>query len=288
MKVAVNSLRSAIALAVAILCVPTGSANAVSWRTRFACASDYYAYCSAYTAGTPEGRKCMRANGSRLSKGCISALIADGYISQAEVAKHKDKIAAAKAARKVPDDPKAKDASKAADVLKSKAEPKPAAVAEQTKAKSTTTKIVTAALIPPKPKLIRVGELPSAAKPAPRVSIDMATYDALKNREARFVATNESETAAAVSDASTMAWPPAVVHAAVSVDVPTVKPRQPTRTAEADQGSDQKSANAETAVSYPDGRMSLGRRSVMQDAEGQKPGFWTSLIQALSGHGKER
>ncbi len=79
----------------ALVAAPASS-NAVGLSTQLNCASDYYAYCSSHPVGSPGVRKCMRANGPRLSKSCINALIADGEISKAEVEQTKARIAAEK------------------------------------------------------------------------------------------------------------------------------------------------------------------------------------------------
>ncbi|HZT47226.1 MAG TPA: hypothetical protein VFA64_04580 [Hyphomicrobiaceae bacterium] len=62
-------------------------AGAVSLRVQMACASDYYAYCSQHDPDGPGVRRCMRANGLKLSKSCVSALIAAGEVSKEEVAR---------------------------------------------------------------------------------------------------------------------------------------------------------------------------------------------------------
>ncbi len=62
-------------------------AAAVSLRVKLACASDYHALCSQYESGSPEVRTCMRAAGNRLSSRCLNALIAEGEVSQEEVAR---------------------------------------------------------------------------------------------------------------------------------------------------------------------------------------------------------
>lgn len=63
----------------------TNDAGAVSLAVKLACASDYYSYCSQHGVGSPGVRQCMRANGSKLSRGCVSALIAAGEVSKSEV-----------------------------------------------------------------------------------------------------------------------------------------------------------------------------------------------------------
>lgn len=62
-------------------------AGAVSPQVRNACAGDYLNNCSKYQPESAQTRKCMRAVGARLSKGCISALIAAGEVSKAEIAR---------------------------------------------------------------------------------------------------------------------------------------------------------------------------------------------------------
>jgi len=62
-------------------------AGAVSLRVKLACASDYRALCSQYDSNSEETRSCMRAAGERLSTRCLNALIADGEVTQEEVAR---------------------------------------------------------------------------------------------------------------------------------------------------------------------------------------------------------
>jgi hypothetical protein len=87
-------LSSAVALAATAL--TAGTASAVSLRVQIACASDYYAHCSAYSPGSREVRSCMRAVGTRLSKSCVSALVAAGEVSAAEVQRRKAERTAAR------------------------------------------------------------------------------------------------------------------------------------------------------------------------------------------------
>jgi hypothetical protein len=75
------------ALVLAGMTPMTSSAFAFSLRVKTACASDYYAHCSAYSLDSPQVRSCMRAVGKGLSKGCVSALVAAGEVSAAEVAR---------------------------------------------------------------------------------------------------------------------------------------------------------------------------------------------------------
>lgn len=80
-----------------LMCVALGAssaaAQAISFSTKLACSSDYYAFCAQHSIGTPGVRKCMRVNGPKLSKGCINALIADGEVSAAEVEREKQRLA---------------------------------------------------------------------------------------------------------------------------------------------------------------------------------------------------
>jgi hypothetical protein len=78
--------RSAV-LAALVLAGLSGAAGAVDPRVRSACASDYLSYCSQHDPDGPATRKCMRANGLRLSASCISALVAAGEVSKAETTK---------------------------------------------------------------------------------------------------------------------------------------------------------------------------------------------------------
>ncbi len=78
---------SKAALGLAALVALATQAGAVSLRVQMACASDYYAYCSQHDPDGPGVRRCMRANGLKLSKSCVSALIAAGEVSKEEVAR---------------------------------------------------------------------------------------------------------------------------------------------------------------------------------------------------------
>jgi hypothetical protein len=76
---------AAVALVVAVIAIP--QAEAISPQVRNACANDYLSNCSAYKPESAETRRCMRAVGHRLSKGCINALVAAGEVSKGEVAR---------------------------------------------------------------------------------------------------------------------------------------------------------------------------------------------------------
>ena len=78
-------LKAALGLGALVFLVV--ESNAASARVQSACASDYLAYCSQHDPDGPGVRRCMRANGLKLSKTCVNALIAAGEVSKAEVAR---------------------------------------------------------------------------------------------------------------------------------------------------------------------------------------------------------
>jgi hypothetical protein len=75
---------AACMLAVAL---PISQAAAISAQVRHACAGDYLSNCSSFAPESAQTRRCMRAVGYRLSKGCVRALVAAGEVSKAEVAR---------------------------------------------------------------------------------------------------------------------------------------------------------------------------------------------------------
>jgi len=77
------ALIAAVALSAAIL--PASQAAAVNGQVRYACAGDYLAHCASYDPDSAQTRRCMRAVGYGLSKGCLDALVAAGEVSKAEV-----------------------------------------------------------------------------------------------------------------------------------------------------------------------------------------------------------
>ncbi|MFA5949272.1 MAG: hypothetical protein WC807_03205 [Hyphomicrobium sp.] len=84
---ALLAARAALAagLALSSVAFSANEAAATSLAVKMACASDYYSYCSQHSPSSPGVRQCMRANGSKLSKGCISALVAAGEVAKSEV-----------------------------------------------------------------------------------------------------------------------------------------------------------------------------------------------------------
>jgi len=78
-------LRFCFALCALLLSLAEASAH--DSRVRSACASDYLTYCSEHDPDGPGVRKCMRANGRKLSTACLNALVAAGEVSKKEIAK---------------------------------------------------------------------------------------------------------------------------------------------------------------------------------------------------------
>lgn len=76
-----------IAAAAAVPALWAAGAGAVSLHVKLACSRDYYAYCSQYSSGSPEVRRCMRTAGAKLSPRCLDALVAEGEVSEAEIAR---------------------------------------------------------------------------------------------------------------------------------------------------------------------------------------------------------
>ena len=74
-------------IAAAIFAATATQAFAVSSSVKYACMGDYFSYCSDHAPGSAGVKQCMRANGSKLSKGCVGALIKAGYVSQSEVSR---------------------------------------------------------------------------------------------------------------------------------------------------------------------------------------------------------
>ena len=82
-RITATSLKAALGLG-AVLLVATGAA-AANARVQSACAGDYFAYCSQHPTEGPGVRACMRANGLKLSSGCVDALVSAGEVAKAEV-----------------------------------------------------------------------------------------------------------------------------------------------------------------------------------------------------------
>jgi len=82
----IKSVRIALAVAVTTALLGT-QAFAYSDAVTSACTGDYLAYCGDYDENSAKGRQCMRSIGSKLSQGCINALVAAGEVSKAEAAR---------------------------------------------------------------------------------------------------------------------------------------------------------------------------------------------------------
>ena len=73
------------ALAAFVIALSASSAGAVSQTVRIACSSDYHAYCDNHKVGSQELRTCMRGVATKLSKGCIQALVSNKEVTQADI-----------------------------------------------------------------------------------------------------------------------------------------------------------------------------------------------------------
>lgn len=282
------------------------------------CASDYYAYCSQHSPGSPEVRKCMRAAGPKLSKGCIDALIADGEVSKAEVDRQRERYASAKAK------PKPSEPAKKADVaalkkpeVEGKKAPKVAAVAPE-RTTPPTPKIVTSRRPETKATTAEIAETSTGVPTRATVKLDETIYAALKSRGDRFILDDDASTGVASQAAETTS-PPAAEEAVadapaaiapqpdtVALTPPRVEssswqaatPKQArlTPSAPSQDADDVTLAPAPVAsadgtpqdaaartVQYPPGRMSLGRNLATTDADKSGASWWDKIVQTVTG-----
>jgi hypothetical protein len=79
-------------LTFAIIAATATQASAVSSSVRSACTGDYLSYCSAHAPNSPGVRRCMRANGPKLSRRCVNALIKAGYVSKRKTRRRAAKL----------------------------------------------------------------------------------------------------------------------------------------------------------------------------------------------------
>lgn len=96
-------LTLAATLAAVALAMPS-PASAVSSSVRNACMGDYFSFCAGMEVGSAELRRCFNRNGAKLSSGCVSALVAAGEVSKAEVDRRSGapkKIASAKSRKTI-------------------------------------------------------------------------------------------------------------------------------------------------------------------------------------------
>jgi hypothetical protein len=73
------------ALLIGAITVQTSQASAVSLSVQYACMGDYFRYCSSHDPDGAGVRACMSANGHKLTKTCVNALVKAGEVSLAEV-----------------------------------------------------------------------------------------------------------------------------------------------------------------------------------------------------------
>lgn len=102
LKLSRLTVLAAFALALAVALPDVASAK-VSAQVRNACMGDYFNFCAGMEVGSQELRRCFNRNGSKLSSGCVSALVSAGEVSQAEVDRRSGKtkkVAKAKQPRK--------------------------------------------------------------------------------------------------------------------------------------------------------------------------------------------
>ena len=76
-----------LVLAVGVIAGSVSQASALDSNVRRSCMGDYLTYCSSYGINVSKVSRCMRRNGSRLSKRCVNALVMAGYVSKSEVAR---------------------------------------------------------------------------------------------------------------------------------------------------------------------------------------------------------
>lgn len=275
-------------LVCAALCAAPSCAGAVGFMTKLSCANDYYSYCSQHEVGSAGLRQCMRANGPRLSKSCIDALIADGEVSRAEVEREKAKLLAAKTK------PKLKAAEpKPVDVAAIKKPAAPAKLAEAAAKKPATppqkAKVAAAMPAQPKPdvskpkitpKIVEATAAKSIAMVPPvarnEAMLDQQTFEALKSRGTSFLALDETVIVKASTRPSEPAPKSDMERASVSTAASAPVEAPPQRQAPAE------FAEAEPQprpVPFPEARMSLGRNI----SEPQTKSWWDELVDAVTG-----
>ncbi len=90
MKMAACLTVCALALS-AGLTVSAGDAHArkVTDRLKVACSGDYDRFCKGYKVESSKLRSCMRANGKRLSRVCVEALVDAGWVPRKVLRNHR-------------------------------------------------------------------------------------------------------------------------------------------------------------------------------------------------------
>jgi len=76
-----------IAAVIAAIALQATAASAVPASVKRACIGDYFSYCSQHAPGSAGVRQCFRNNGSKISRGCVKALVSAGMVSKAEVSR---------------------------------------------------------------------------------------------------------------------------------------------------------------------------------------------------------
>lgn len=90
-RITTSSMVSSVSLSVlalSLVSLMSAEAGAVSSRAKIACAKDYYAHCRAFSPNSPETRQCMRSLGAKLSARCMTALAAEGEVSERDMERY--------------------------------------------------------------------------------------------------------------------------------------------------------------------------------------------------------
>ena len=85
------------ALIAGVLAATASQASAVSLSVQYACMGDFFRYCSSHDPDGAGARACMSANGHKLTKTCVNALVKAGEVSQAEVNRRSSSTRSARA-----------------------------------------------------------------------------------------------------------------------------------------------------------------------------------------------
>ena len=84
----ISRIATVAALLMGIGIIQASPASAVvNSSVRNACMSDYFQFCAGMDVGSTELRRCFNRNGSKLSSGCVNALVSAGEVSQSEVSR---------------------------------------------------------------------------------------------------------------------------------------------------------------------------------------------------------
>jgi hypothetical protein len=83
--------RGTLIVAAALIVCGIGSAQAAHKDVKH-CANDYRNFCHQWGLETKGLENCMRKHGDKLTNACIAALVKNGDVSQAEVARRKKEL----------------------------------------------------------------------------------------------------------------------------------------------------------------------------------------------------